>query len=127
MGDNGGFSFSARVRSFGFAFQGIAAAFRSQHNMWIHVLATLVVCGLGWMLQVSSVEWCLLLLAITSVFTAELFNTAFEALCDVASPDYHPMVRRAKDVSAGAVLASAIGAALVGAIVFGPRLAGFAG
>ncbi len=127
MGDIGGFSLAARARSFGFAFHGIAAAFRTQHNMWIHALVTLAVCGLGWMFRVSSVEWCILLLAIALVFTAELLNSAFEALCDVVSPDYHPMVRRAKDVSAGAVLASAIGAALVGAIIFGPRLAGFAG
>jgi diacylglycerol kinase (ATP) len=63
-----------------------------------------------------------LVLAIVSVWTAEAMNTAFEFLCDVVSPDFHPMVEKAKDVAAGAVLVCAIGAAGVGALVLGPRV-----
>ena len=62
------------------------------------------------------------MLAIVAVWTAEALNTAFEALCDVTSPGFHPLVERAKDVAAGAVLICAIGAVIVGGIVFGPHL-----
>lgn len=124
MSDRERFSIAGRLRSLGFALGGIRLALASQQNMWIHTLATLLVCALGWLFRVSSIEWCLLAIAIASVFAAELLNTAFEALCDVVSPDYHPKVERAKDVSAGAVLVMASGAALTGAIIFGPRIVG---
>ena len=62
------------------------------------------------------------MLAIVSVWTAEALNTAFEFLCDVASPEFHPLVAKAKDVAAGAVLITAVGASLVGLLVLGPHL-----
>lgn len=95
----------------------------SQHNAWIHAAATFSVVGLGLALGVSRLEWLALLVAIVSVWTAEAFNTAFEFLCDVAAPDFHPLVEAAKDVAAGAVLLSAVGAALTGVLVLGPPLA----
>jgi diacylglycerol kinase (ATP) len=61
-------------------------------------------------------------LAIVSVWTAEALNTAFEFLCDVASPEFHPLVAKAKDVAAGAVLIAAVGATLIGLLVLGPHL-----
>jgi len=60
--------------------------------------------------------------AIIAVWTAEALNTAFESLCDVASPEFHPMVERAKNIAAGAVLISAVGAAVIGLLIFGPKL-----
>jgi diacylglycerol kinase (ATP) len=92
----------------------------SQHNAWIHAFATLGVIALGLHLQIPRMEWCVLVLAIVSVWTAEALNTAFEFLCDVASPEFHPLVEKAKDVAAAAVLLCAIGAAVVGLIVFVP-------
>jgi diacylglycerol kinase (ATP) len=65
-------------------------------------------------------EWCLLVLVITAVWVAEGLNTAFEFLCDVASPEFHPLVKKSKDVAAGAVLLSAVGAASVGLLIFIP-------
>ena len=94
----------------------------SQHNAWIHGFATLVVAIAGVMLQISAVSWCVLVLAVTSVWVAEAMNTAFEFLCDVASPEFHPLVKKSKDVAAGAVLLSALGASIVGIIVFAPYL-----
>lgn len=94
----------------------------SQHNAWIHAAATLAVVALGLHLQIPRMEWCVLVLAIVSVWTAEALNTAFEFLCDVASPEFHPLVEKAKDVAAAAVLLSAVGAAVVGLIVFLPYL-----
>ena len=63
-------------------------------------------------------------MAIVSVWTAEALNTAFEFLADVASPEYHPLVAKAKDVSAGAVLISAIGSVVVGVLIFGAYVLG---
>jgi diacylglycerol kinase (ATP) len=117
------FSVAARLRSFQYALRGIAAMLRTQHNAWIHAAATVAVLGAGFALRIAAGEWLAVVLAIMAVWTAEALNTAFETLCDVASPEFHPMVKRAKDVAAGAVLVSAIGALCVGAIVFGPRLA----
>jgi diacylglycerol kinase (ATP) len=97
---------------------------RSQHNAWVHALATVVVVIAGVVLGVARMEWVALILAIVSVWTAEALNTAFEFLCDVASPDFHPLVEKAKDVAAGAVLICALGAVATGAIVFAPYTLG---
>ena len=116
------FSVSARIRSFRFALRGIAATLTTQHNAWIHAAATTAAVVAGLVLGIDRTEWLAVVLAIMAVWTAEGLNTAFEALCNVASPEFHPLVARAKDVAAGAVLIAAIGAAVVGALVFGPRL-----
>jgi len=116
------FSLGARLASFGNAFRGLALLLATQHNAWIHAAATVVVCALGGLLGVSSGEWLALVLAISAVWSAEAMNTAFEALCDRVSPEHHPLVQRAKDVAAGAVLICAVGAATIGLIVFGPRI-----
>jgi diacylglycerol kinase (ATP) len=116
------FSVGGRLRSFQHALRGIAELLGTQHNAWIHALATLAVVIFGWALGVSALEWCALVLAMMVVWVAEALNTAFEYLCDVVSPDYHPLVGKAKDIAAGAVLMSAIGAAMVGLIIFLPRL-----
>ena len=94
----------------------------SQHNAWIHAALTMVVVGAGIVAGVSRLEWCALVLSIVAVWTAEALNTAFEFLCDVASPEFHPLVEKAKDVAAGAVLTSAVGAAVIGPLVFVPYL-----
>ena len=121
--DSAGFSVAARVRSFAHALRGIAVMLASQHNAWIHGVATVAVCVLGAALGVSPLGWCALILAMVAVWTAEALNTAFELLCDVAAPEFHPLVEKAKDAAAGAVLITAIGAAAVGLLVLGPPLA----
>ena len=94
----------------------------SQHNAWIHLAATIGVLLVASQLAVSRLEWIALVLAIVAVWTAEALNTAFEFLCDVASPEFHPMVEKAKDVAAGAVLITALGAITIGALVLVPYL-----
>jgi diacylglycerol kinase (ATP) len=101
---------------------GITVMLRSQHNAWIHAAATLAVCVAGLLFRLSTPEWCWIVLAIVAVWTAEALNTAFELLTDVASPGFHPLAGRAKDVAAGAVLISALGSMTIGAIIFGPRV-----
>lgn len=116
------FSPSARLRSFVYAGRGVHTLIASQHNAWIHSVATLAIVGLALALGVSRFEWLALIVAIVSVWTAEAINTAFELLCDVASPQFHPLVEAAKDVAAGAVLICAIGAAVTGLLVIGPHV-----
>ena len=111
-----------RVASFGHAGRGVWAALRSEVHLRFHALATVVVIGLGLYCGITRLEWALLALAVAGVWTAELLNTAIEALTDLASPAWHPLAGKAKDVAAGAVLLAAAGAAVVGALVFGPHL-----
>ena len=118
------FTVISRIRSVRFALRGIRWMLLSQHNAWIHAAATLVAVTAGAIFRIDAHEWLVIVLAIMAVWAAEALNTAFEALCDVASPDFHPSVERAKDVAAGAVLISAIGSVLVAVLIFGPRLAG---
>ena len=80
----------------------------SQHNAWIHAAATIVVGASGLYFHLTKAEWCWIILAIISVWTAETLNTAFEFLTDVASPAFHPLAEKAKDVAAGAVLITAM-------------------
>jgi len=116
------FSLRARARSFAAAGAGLAYVLASQHNARIHAAATVAVVAAGLGLGVSRLEWCWLVAAIAAVWTAEAFNTALEALADAVKPDRHPLIGRAKDAAAGAVLAASIGAALIGLFVLGPPL-----
>jgi len=116
------FEFTGRIRAFRYALAGISTMLRSQHNAWIHAAATATTCALGLFLRLSTADWCWIVLAIMSVWTAEALNTAFEFLADVASPEFHPLVKHAKDVAAGAVLISAVGATVIGVLVLGPPL-----
>lgn len=108
-----------RFRTFEFAFKGIWTMLKSQKNSWIHAFATVSVCIAGFYFGISPSEWCWIVLAIMAVWTAEAFNTAFEFLADVASPEYNPIVKNSKDVAAGAVLLSAIGSVIIGYLVLG--------
>lgn len=115
-------SFAGRLHSFKYAFAGIWTMLKSQQNAWIHAFATLIVLAAGFLLDVSISEWCWLVLAILAVWMAEAFNTAFEFLANVVSPDFHPLVKKAKDVAAGAVLISAMGAMVIGLLILGPHI-----
>lgn len=111
-----------RVASFGHAFRGVAAALRSEVHLRFHAVATVVVIGFGFYFNISRTEWALVALAVGTVWTAELLNTAVEALTDLVSPEYHPLAGKAKDVAAGAVLVVALAALVVGVLLFAPRL-----
>ena len=111
-----------RVASFGHAFRGVGAALRSELHLQFHAGATAVVIGGGLYFGLSGTEWALVALAVSSVWAAELFNTAIETLTNLVSPDYHPLAGKTKDVAAGAVLLAALGALVVGSCVFGPKI-----
>ncbi len=113
----------ARLRSFCYAWRGIVALVLTQGNALVHLAATFVVVLVGFCLKVTDSEWIGLILSIAVVWIAEGLNTAIEALADRITMEEDPLIRRAKDVAAGAVLLAAIAAAVVGAIIFGPRIA----
>ena len=111
-----------RRNSFRYAFRGIVTMLRAEFNARVHAVAAVIVVSSGLVLGIDRFEWLILVLTIAGVFSLEAVNTAFEALCDVASPDFHPQVERAKDVAAGAVLTSAVAALVVAILIFAPKL-----
>ncbi len=118
---SGGSALSLRrwVRSAGFAWAGIVQTYRVQANFRIEVWAGVVAVGLALVLRAPLAP---ILLACALVLSVELLNTALEAAVDLASPEWHPLARAAKDAAAGAVLAASLGALLVGLVVLGPPL-----
>jgi diacylglycerol kinase len=118
----GAFSFKDRLRSFRYAGAGLGFMLRTQHNAWVHLLMTLIVCLAGFWLRISSADWRWLTVAIIFVWAAEATNTAFEYLCDVVSPEFHASVAKAKDIAVGAVLICAGGAIVLGFLTFWPYL-----
>lgn len=116
------FTLSARLKSFKYALEGIVLVLKTQQNAWVHAIATLLVLALGMFFTLTATEWLLLVLSICSVWVAESFNTALEFLADTITKDFHPLIKKAKDASAGAVLISTIGSAIIGFIIFVPKL-----
>ena len=113
-----------RIDSFGHAFRGVVSALRSEIHLRFHALATVITVGLGAYFGLSRTEWALVAVAVGTVWSAELVNTAVEAVVDLVSPDYHPLAGKAKDVAAAAVLLAALAALVVGLLIFGPRVWG---
>lgn len=109
-------------RSFRFAARGLAWVVATQRNARIHLLAALVVATAGAWFRISAVEWCLVTAATGGVFAAEALNTAVEKLADRVTLEKDERIRDAKDAAAGAVLAVSIGAAVIGGIIFLPRV-----
>ena len=110
------------VRSFVFAFEGLAYLFRTQRNARIHALVAVIAYALGAWLRISRVEWAVIVLMTAIVVILEGLNTAIEATVDLASPQTHPLAKIAKDVAAGTVLIAAFAAVAVGLLIFGPPL-----
>jgi diacylglycerol kinase len=111
------------VRSFGYAFEGVATIVRTQPNFWVHVVAACAALILGAVLHLDAVELALLVLCIGLVLVVESVNSALETLCDLISPGHHPLIKRAKDISAASVLIAAAAAVVIAVLLFGPRLA----
>lgn len=119
---NDGFTLRKRLRSFRYAFNGIRLLITKEHNAWIHCFAAVCVVTAGILLEISKMEWIAVVIVIGAVLSAEAVNSAMEALADFVSPEYSEAVKRTKDLAAGAVLLMAIAAAIVGIIIFLPKL-----
>jgi diacylglycerol kinase len=109
-------------RSFGHAITGVIRTWTRERNFRLHVAVAAAVTVMSLVVQISRVEWAVLVFAMGLVFTAELFNTTVEAAVDLLSPEYHETAKTAKDAAAGAVLLSALTAAIVGLLILGPPL-----
>lgn len=116
------FSITGRIKSLGHAIDGLKELTNQHYNIWICFIATIVVVCCGLFFSVSTTDWALLTIAVTMVWTAETLNTAIEFLCDAVSSEYHPLIKKTKDIASAAVLLASCGAAVIGLIVFIPYL-----
>ncbi len=94
----------------------------SQHNAWLHALATVLVLVCGLMLDLRSQDWIFVVIACAMVWSMEALNTAIEFLADAVHPEQHPLIEKAKDVAAAGVLIAALAAVLIAILVFIPYL-----
>lgn len=116
------FSTQKRLQSFVYAFRGILYLLRTQHNAWIHMGFTLMALVLGVCFSISQLEWIAIIICIGLVLAAEAFNTSIELLCDARFTDYDKRAELIKDTAAGAVLIVSLAAAVIGTIIFIPRI-----
>ncbi len=114
-------------RSFKAAFEGIYSTYKKEQNIKIHTFIAIMVVVFGFFLKINYIEWLVCLVLIGFVLMAEFFNTAIEYVVDLASPDIHPLAKAAKDTASAGVLMMAIIAALIGLVIFLPKLIEFVG
>ena len=110
------------INSFTYAIMGIKSAIKTEQNMKIHLLIMEIVILMALILNISFNEWLIVLICFMVVISSELFNTALEKCVDLASPNKNEIAKLAKDISAGAVLITAIFAAIIGIIIFLPKI-----
>lgn len=110
------------MQSFGYAFNGLKVMLKEEHNARIHLVCAVLAVALGAVLKISLPEWALLAVAIGAVLAAELFNSALENLADHLAPEKHEKIKKVKDLSAAAVLVSALAALAIGAVLFLPKI-----
>jgi diacylglycerol kinase len=110
------------VRSFGYAFEGLAYLIRTQRNFRIHLAIAVVALVAAAASAFSAVEWAVLIVAIAFVIMTEGLNTGIELAVSLASPERRPEAKAAKDIAASAVLLAAIASVGVGVALFGPRI-----
>ncbi|MFZ1074747.1 MAG: diacylglycerol kinase family protein [Minisyncoccia bacterium] len=108
--------------SFRYAWKGLTIAWREGNNFRIEIACALLAIALGLFVGLSSFEFALVLLTIGVVLAAEIFNTALEELCDKFQPTHDPHIAKIKDLSAAAVLVTALCAALLACFIFIPYL-----
>lgn len=116
------FSWEKRAKSFKYAFNGIKYLLKTQHNAWIHSSIAITVILAGIWFQLSILEWSVIAISIGGVFMAEAFNTAIELLADKITTSINPIIGKAKDVAAGAVLIFAMATVAVGLLIFIPKI-----
>lgn len=113
------------IDSFNYAIEGIIYSVRTQRNMRIHLLTTIIILTLCFFYDLNKIELLIITITITMVIVAEMVNTAIECAIDATTNYYHPLAKIAKNVAAGAVLITALNAVLVGYIIFADRLMPF--
>lgn len=112
------------INSFKNAFNGMIVSFKQERNMKIHISIMFLVILLGIIFKIKMVEWIICIICFALVIGGELFNTAIEITIDIAMPNFNEKAKKAKDISAGAVLVLAIASAIIGFIIFLPKIIG---
>ncbi|CCY79451.1 undecaprenol kinase [Mycoplasma sp. CAG:877] len=115
------------TNSFKYAFEGILQAYVGEQNLKIHTVIAVLVIIFGFILKISYTEWLVCLVLIGLVLMAEFFNTSIEYLVDLVSPEIHPLAKATKDTASAGVLMMAIISAIIGLIIFVPKLISFIG
>lgn len=115
------------TNSFKYAFEGILQAYVGEQNLKIHTVIAVLVIIFGFILKISYMEWLVCLVLIGLVLMAEFFNTSIEYLVDLVSPEIHPLAKATKDTASAGVLMMAIISAIIGLIIFIPKLISFIG
>ena len=113
---------NSMVKSFGYAGNGVREAFKTEPNFRFHTIVGIIAILLAFYFQFTPVKFAILILTVMLVIILELINTAIEKVVDKISPNYSPLAKVAKDVSAAAVLISALGAVLIGLLLFLPNI-----
>jgi diacylglycerol kinase len=116
------FHLKHRIKSVGYACEGIVTFFKTQPNAWIQLFAAIAIVVVGFVLKINRLEWCWIVASIALVIVTEMLNTAFEFLTDLVSPSVHPLAKKVKDVAAGAVLIAALTSVIIAAIIFLPKI-----
>lgn len=112
------------INSFKNAFNGMIVSFKQERNMKIHISIMFLVILLGIIFKIKTVEWIICIICFALVIGGELFNTVIEITVDIAMPNFNEKAKKAKDISAGAVLVLAIASAIIGFIIFVPKIIG---
>lgn len=116
------FSIIGRLKSTNHGLRGLGIFIRTTHNLWFHMFFAVLAVYLGFVLNLSSIEWVIIIFAIGLVIIAEAFNTAIEIDIDLTSPNFHPYARDTKDVAAAAVSIATIVAGIMGLLIFLPKI-----
>ncbi|MEN8118880.1 MAG: diacylglycerol kinase family protein [Bacteroidota bacterium] len=116
------FSIKSRQKSFKYALNGLRILVKYEHNSRIHLVAMIFAITLGFILKISPLEWVAIVLVTGLVLSSEIINSSIEYLADFASPNYHEIIKKVKDLSAAAVLISALVAMIVAFIIFIPKI-----
>ena len=120
--NNEKFSVRKRIKSFSYAFAGLKVLFREEHNARIHAAAAVLAVAMGFLFRISPMEWIAVVIVIGMVFAAEIINSSIERTADFVKAERDDRKRDIKDLGAAAVLVSAIAAAIVGIIIFLPKI-----
>lgn len=116
------FSIISRFKSTNHGLRGLEIFIKTTHNLWFHIFFALLAVYLGFVLNLSSVEWAIIIFAIGLVVITEAINTAIEIDIDLTSPNFHPYARDTKDVAAAAVSIATIVAGIIGLLIFLPKI-----
>ena len=115
-------NFKRLLKSFGYAWHGLLKTWQEEQNLQVHTFAGILAVICGFLLRISELEWLILILTILLVLLMEVVNSAIERVTDILKPRIHGYVKEIKDIMAAAVMLSALGAVVVGGIIFLPKI-----